>query len=57
MTMRTPSMVRDVSAIAVASTILRLPGGAGAMARSWLGPVEGAKERRDQDIGIADPFA
>ena len=34
-TMRTPSMVRLVSAIEVASTTLRRPGGDGAMARSW----------------------
>ena len=32
--MRTPSMVSDVSAIDVASTTLRRPGGGGAMARS-----------------------
>jgi hypothetical protein len=34
-TMRTPSMVRLVSAIEVASTTLRRPVGEGAMARSW----------------------
>ena len=34
-TMRTPSMVRLVSAIEVASTTLRRPAGEGAMARSW----------------------
>ena len=33
-TMRTPSMVSEVSAIDVASTTLRRPLGAGAMARS-----------------------
>ena len=36
MTMRTPSMVSDVSAIDVASTTLRRPAGAGEMARSWV---------------------
>ena len=34
MTMRTPSMVIEVSAIEVASTILRLPSGAGLIAWS-----------------------
>jgi hypothetical protein len=34
MTTRTPSMVSEVSAIDVASTTLRRPGGAGDMARS-----------------------
>ncbi len=34
MTTRTPSIVSEVSAIEVASTILRAPGGAGATARS-----------------------
>ena len=35
-TMRTPSMVSEVSAIDVASTTLRRPGGAGAIARSCI---------------------
>ncbi len=34
-TMRTPSMVRLVSAIEVESTTLRRPGGEGSIARSW----------------------
>ncbi len=34
-TTRIPSMVRLVSAMEVASTTLRRPGGAGSMARSW----------------------
>ena len=38
MTTRTPSIVSDVSAIEVASTILRRPAGAGATARSWARP-------------------
>ena len=47
--MRTPSMVIDVSAIEVASTILRRPGGAGAMARILLVGRERAVERDDVD--------
>ena len=54
MTMRTPSMVRLVSAIEVASTTLRRPGGAGAMARSCARAIERAVQRRDVDRRIGD---
>ena len=53
MTTRTPSMVSEVSAIEVASTTLRRPGGDGATARSCSAAVERAVERRDVDRGIA----
>src|ERR1043166_7859965 len=51
MTMRTPSMVIEVSAIEVASPTLRRPTGAGA-----LGAFERAVERHDIDRRIGDPL-
>ena len=52
MTTRTPSMVSEVSAMAVASTILRRPGGGGRHGAVLLGAVERAIERRDVDGGV-----
>ena len=49
-------MVRLVSAIEVASTTLRRPGGAGAIARSWSRAVQRAVERRDVDRRRAQPL-
>ena len=42
-------MVSEVSAIEVASTTLRRPGGDGEMARSCSRAIERAEERRDVD--------
>ena len=50
MTTRTPSIVSDVSAIEVASTILRRPAGAGRDGEILRAAVQRAIERRDIDV-------
>ena len=55
--MRTPSMVSEVSAIEVASTTLRRPVGAGAMARSCTAASSAPNSGNDFDRGVGDALA
>ena len=56
-TTRTPSMVRLVSAMAVAGTTLRRPGGAGSMARRWVSrsssPYSGTRSTWERETSPA----
>ena len=55
--MRTPSMVSEVSAIEVASTTLRWPLGAGAMARSCTAASSAPNSGTISIASVMDPFA